>query len=134
MHNSNGWQCFFKECIYAREVRERSEDTDFCCYHIEQAKLEQGESNVLNAEQNDHITVDIGTLEKAAFPPSVKKELTSLHNKSVSIISRVSDETFVVWNCTRSQEHPLGLLHVRMTKRHDKQPRDKKSSIFLPMP
>ena len=49
-------------------------------------------------------------------PPPIMSELQQLHSSSTPIIQRVSDESFVICDKQQTQEHPLGILHVRFKK------------------
>ena len=56
-------------------------------------------------------------LQSLPFPPSVKDELQAMGEEfSTGLIQRVSEETFLVRDVKRMQEHQFGVLHMRFPK------------------
>ena len=112
------WRCLYKDCSAAQDARQRSKATAATtvavhCQHIRSAQLELTSQNEGSSEL-EPLALDI--LSELPFPPSIKNDLEKLKEGTSSLIERVSNESFAVRDKRCSQEHPLGLLHVRFRK------------------
>lgn len=110
--NEGKWKCFYKECTTAPDGRERSANTPQLdcsgnCRHITTVQEE------LWFHEVDQLTLDVDALSQLPFPPSIRQELQKMKEQCPTLIQRVSGDSFLVRTRECSQEHPLGLLHVR---------------------
>ena len=84
------------------------------CTHIEQIK-DTTTGFGLGAFPPVELSADL--LHTLPFPPIVRDELQLAAQKlNGNLIRRVSEESFLVQNVKRTQEHQFGLMHVRLSK------------------
>ena len=106
------WKCFYKECTTAQDARERSVSTPLldCSGHCQHITTVQEE---LQWHEVDQITLDADVLSDLPIPLSIRQRLQQMNEEGPALIQRVSSDSFVIQSRECSQEHPLGLLHVR---------------------
>ena len=113
------WKCYYKTCTSAQCVRSRSalsSDAFNHCEHIRTTRQER-ESGMYGTgyqQQDQHLVLEPSALSSLAIQPATREKLLWLHEDSPYLIQRVSEETFVVRDNQKTQQHPLGLLHVRL--------------------
>lgn len=73
------------------------------CVHAELATQEPAES------------VDPHVLDTPPFPDKTREDLLSMHKDRGALILSVSENTFAVRSGKTIQQHPLGILHVRVS-------------------
>ena len=113
-NNQNRWKCYHKRCSSAQVIRSRSlASAD--CQHITSLKLEY--ATMKSDRVYGPLKLDQSKLEVLTIPERYKREIDEMLKKSTPLIQRVSSETFVVRSIEESQEHPLGLLHLRLQKK-----------------
>ena len=129
------WTCCYKNCTIAQSVRSRSgpaseevEEASFC-EHIITTRQDplslpvQRVAHMGGIDQEQLVPVKPSVLSELAIPPDMREKLLKLYTVSPHLIQRVSGEMFVVRDIHETQQHPLGLLHVRLQRT------DKTSSI-----
>ena len=104
------WKCYYKGCLAAQHVRERSSG-DHICKHISTVKMEH-----ISCTLSPHMDLCTATLEKLAVPLRDREDMLKLLSDNPCLVQQVSENTFVVRDSCESQQHPLGLLHVRLSK------------------
>ena len=115
--NEDGlWKCSYDACKTVQESRMRSttwsdvqrESFSGECEHVRKVQKELLQQQSLYRPLN----VNTSTLQSLPFPPSVKEELQAMKGGfSTGLIQRVSEETFLVRDLKRTQEHQSGVLH-----------------------
>ena len=61
----------------------------------------------------EQLSLDIDVLSNLPIPCSIRQELQVMKEEAPALVQRVSSDSFVVRNRECTQEHLLGLLHVR---------------------
>jgi len=116
------WKCNYDACKTVQESRMRSTT----CSDV-QRKAFSGECEHVRKVQKESLLqppsvchplhVNTSILQSLPFPPSVKEELQAMKGEfSTGLIQRVSEETFLVRDLKRTQEHQYGVLHMRFLK------------------
>ena len=108
--NEGKWKCFYKECNTAQDARERSASTsklECTCQHITTVQEE------LQWHDVEQLSLDTDVLSNLPIPRSIRRELQVMKEEAPALVQRVSSDSFVVRNRECTQEHLLGLLHVR---------------------
>lgn len=118
MESRGEWRCLYKDCSAAQDARKRSSAIGVTtpgvhCQHL-QSVQEEISSEADGTFPAIHLHTDI--LPELPFPLSIKTDLLKLKESASFLIERVSSESFAVRDKGCSQEHPLGLLHVRFRK------------------
>ena len=114
-------ECHHDNCKTAQDARLRSLSeaasvsngmVAFQCEHIQHVQRLQ--SSLVACEDSPlHLNPEV--LKKLPFPLAIQQSLQSKSQQTMNLIQRVSDETFAV-GVEQTQEHQLGLLHVRFGK------------------
>ena len=117
------WECHYDSCKIAEEARGRSsiqnaENSLAHCSHIALIKDEAHDTTAGSGPGVfPPIALSADLLHTLPFPPNVREELQlAAQTLNGNLIRRVSEETFLVQNTKRTQEHQFGLMHVRMYK------------------
>ena len=109
------WKCHYDACKTVQESRMRSTTCSDIqrdafsgeCEHVRKVQKE----SPLQQSLYHPLHVNTSILQSLPFPPSVKEELQAMREEfSTGIIQRVSEETFLVRDVKRTQEHQFGVL------------------------
>ena len=115
------WKCHYDACKTVQGSRMRSTTCSDIqrdafsgeCEHVRKVQKE----SPLQQSLYHTLHVNTSTLQSLPFPPSVKEELQAMREEfSTGIIQRISEETFLVRDVKRTQEHQFGVLHMRFPK------------------
>jgi len=115
------WKCHYDACKTVQESRMRSTTCSDIqrnafsgeCEHVRKVQKE----SPLQQSLYHPLHVNTSILQSLPFPPSVKDELQAMGEEfSTGLIQRVSEETFLVRDVKRTQEHQFGVLHMRFPK------------------
>ena len=123
--SSSAWKCRAETCSVAQEGRLRSgtsindasqsnkqQPGSQLCRHIQCVQTEVAHEPVETA-----LYLDPQVLDTLPFPDKTRKTLLSMHGTGKAMILRVSEDTFAVRSGKTCQQHPPGILHVRVSKR-----------------
>ena len=122
-NHSSVWKCHAETCSAAQEGRLRSSASADCnaskkqqqlCNHIQ---CVQTESVTREPTDESPLYLDPDALDTLPFPAKTREDLFSMHKNGKARILRVSEDSFAVRSGNISQEYPLGILHVRISKR-----------------
>ena len=110
------WKCNSDACKTVQESRMRSTTCSNIqreafigeCEHVRKVQKE----SLLQQSLYHPLHVNTSILQSLPFPPSVKEELQAMKREySNGLIQRVSEETLLVRDLKRTQEHQFGVLH-----------------------
>lgn len=82
------------------------------CEHIELVKAEQSSES----QSIIPITLEPSKLEQLPIPPKYRNEMETMFHQSPNLVQRVATETFAVQCTQRTQDQPLGIVHVHFQK------------------
>lgn len=112
-------KCYAKDCSIVQDTRERSgpdcRDAQSNCEHVkcvQQQQMSPGPPTTIE----EALFLDADLLTNLPIPANIAHELKCMVEKTPLLITRVSEGSFAIRVNEITQDQPLGILHVRLTK------------------
>ena len=109
-------KCYAKDCGIVQDTRERSgHNGQSTCEHVkcvQQQHMSVGPPTSIETT----LSLDVDLLTTLPIPANVAHELKCMVEKTPSLITRVSEESFAIRVAEITQDQPLGIVHVRFSK------------------